>query len=116
MNEITMDKKYKTRSGKDVRILCVYAPGYYPVVGYQLKENGYINPTSWTSDGRYDKYNKSNSDLIEVEEKKTFWMNIYPDDPVVVMHNSRKEADIRATSSRIACIKREYTEGEGLEW
>lgn len=32
MNKITMDKKYKTRDGRKVRVLCVDKAGEYPVV------------------------------------------------------------------------------------
>lgn len=33
MTTISMDKQYTTRDGRPVRLLCVDAPGPYPVVG-----------------------------------------------------------------------------------
>jgi len=121
-DNISMDKKYKTKSGQDVRILCIDAPGIYPVVGYifdGLDEDDSISPVTWTSTwtsaGRSLEIQEHKFDLIGVKEKKSFWLNIYPLDHVGVMYNSRKEADILAGNGRIACINREYTEGEGLD-
>ena len=62
---ISMDKKYKTRAGQEVRLLCVDGPGEYPVVG--IVGNWLA---TWTSEGtRY--INSSNVyDLVEVNEPK----------------------------------------------
>lgn len=45
---ITMDGKYKTVRGDNVRILCVDAGGEYPVVGLVEGDDG---PRCWTGDG-----------------------------------------------------------------
>lgn len=50
MNQIDPNKRYQTRGGQPVRILCVDAPGDYPVIGY-------------IDDGRSDEH-----DLVEVPE------------------------------------------------
>lgn len=40
--------------------------------------------------------------------KIVMYVNIYPDGP----HESRQAADLRASSSRIACVRIEYHEGQ----
>lgn len=74
---ISMDKKYKTRDGRDVRILCTDAPGDYPVVG--LINNVLVH--SWTSNGAFNRDpSLGPSDLIEVNE----WEDFKIDEPVMV--------------------------------
>ena len=71
-----MDKRYKTRDGDTVRILCIDKPGKYSVVGL-IDED--IN--SWTIGGDYYEDKAfSNNDLVEVSE----WDDFKIDDPVMV--------------------------------
>jgi hypothetical protein len=58
---IEMGKKYRTRDGRDVRILCVDANGDRPVVGL-INGNVHI----WNPDGQYWVNEEFNSDLIEI--------------------------------------------------
>jgi hypothetical protein len=59
---IEMGKKYRTRDGQDVRILCVDAPGSRPVIS--LVDN---NLCRWTEDGHFwIGRNNHHMDLIEV--------------------------------------------------
>src|SRR3546814_10724027 len=61
---ISMDKKYRTRDGRDVRILCTDAPGHAPVIGY-IKDHGKALLGRWTHEGTaYDRM--PHCDLIEV--------------------------------------------------
>lgn len=46
-------------------------------------------------------------------EKKKGWVNIYPD-IASGAYESKEKADRAASRSRIACIKIEYEEGQGL--
>lgn len=62
---ISMEKKYRTRDGRDVRILCVDGHGDYPVVGIVIEGNSAF-PSSWKEDGRYFSSDTTNMDLIEV--------------------------------------------------
>jgi hypothetical protein len=68
-----MNKKYKTRDGRDVRLLCIDGPGEYPVIGIINNED----LGEWTSLGRYFPQRPSEhpSDLIEVPNTitKTFY-------------------------------------------
>ena len=47
---IEMGKKYQTRDGRAVRILCVDGPGSHPVVGIVEGED---NPDTWNMDGTW---------------------------------------------------------------
>jgi hypothetical protein len=59
-----MERKYKTRDGRDVRLLCTDGPGEYPVIG---TVKGCIGPHSWSNTGRNDLLrDETPKDLIEV--------------------------------------------------
>lgn len=66
MKKIEMGKKYRTRDGRDVRILCVDRKHEFPVVGlfdYQGEEHVY----AWMSEGFHAGAGVKNSlDLVEV--------------------------------------------------
>ena len=68
--------------------------------------------------------NKLNSlpdrfDLFMAPEKRTVWVNFYPDEchgqAGVSLFSSKEEADKRASNqTRIACVEVTFTEGQGL--
>lgn len=77
-NKISMDKKYTTRSGLPVRILCVDRKDSYghcemqmPVVGLILKEGDHEEISRWTEYGSSDAIHL---DLVEVKEKKKAYL------------------------------------------
>lgn len=73
---ISMDKKYRTRDGRDVRLLCVDGPcPKYPVVGYV---EGGTSPMHWSERGE-PVHGVTISDLIEYHEPdiRTIWVNVY---------------------------------------
>ena len=68
MKKIEMGKKYRTRDGRDVRILCVDSKGTLPVVGLVTeRDNSGDFIECWRLDGTYfsvtDQYRR---DLIEI--------------------------------------------------
>ncbi len=65
MNKISMDKKYRTRGGLPVEILCTTRNNStYPVV--VLIDNIFVEV--FTEDGKYsDSSTESSSDLIEIK-------------------------------------------------
>ena len=73
---ITLDKKYQTRDGKPVRILCVDAnlAGGYSVVGLLTWRDGEESMEMWAADGGYyspgHRVNEDDDsqDLIEVAQ------------------------------------------------
>ena len=111
---ISMDKKYRTRDGREVRIYAV--DGNMPLcVHGAFKDHGEWRPCSWQQDG-VQFFVKGPFDLIEVKPriKQTKWVNVYPDWQTI--YSDKKEADYLATPDRIACVKVEIDceEGEGL--
>ena len=62
MNPISLQGRYRTRSGDPVRILCVDAEGIQPVIGLHLGET-----TRWSAAGVFGFSGKESVfDLIEV--------------------------------------------------
>lgn len=53
--------------------------------------------------------------LTMVPKKYSFWLNLHHPDLRVTKWDSRDEADKYDPESRIACLRIEFTEGEGLE-
>ncbi len=104
---ISMDKTYKTRNGKPVRLLCTDAGGSYPVIGLV---NGEVY--TWASDGSYyASIGDHRHDLIEeVTVVCQFFYNIYlPDEysrtgVASAYHKSRVEANHSACCNRIGVM------------
>lgn len=73
--KISMDKKYRTRDGRDVRLLCVDGPLENPICG--LVSGGDF-PMCWRPDGSYIS-REHPLDLIEYHEPdiRTIWVNVY---------------------------------------
>ena len=71
---ISMNKKYKTRVGRDVRILCIdnCNDSKYCVVAIA---DGNVN--TYTIEGLYYSYTTDDLDLIEVPEEKELWLEVY---------------------------------------
>lgn len=118
---ISMDKKYQTRDGHPVRILCVDGPDEnYPVIGIIDNEG---EPSTWTKEGYYiqNSVEPDYNDLVEVNG----WVNIY-------RHNVTNEIEFGRTVWRtkeeaekgttrgfveyelIARIPVSFNEGDGL--
>jgi len=73
-NLISREKRYKTRDGRDVRVLCVDADiPDYPVIA--LLEGLYV--LDFSEEGLFDKTSLGDYDLIEQPEDKTVWLEIY---------------------------------------
>jgi len=109
---IDLNKKYRTKNGREVRIYAIDGTETTSVHGAIKGENGWFI-TTWRSDGisGFPDY-----DLVEVKPriKKTVWLNVYED--FTSIHSRRDIADMNAHDNRIACVKIEIDveEGEGL--
>ena len=115
MTEIDINKKYRTRDGRDARIYALDGGGSRPVHGAcKHPVTGMWVLSRWNEQGRISSSGFL-GDLIEVKPRiqRTIWINIYAreDRP-----STKEEADLLATSNRIACVKVEIDceEGEGL--
>jgi len=125
MNLISMDKHYKTRDGRDVRVLCV---------DNEYKDENPVvaiidgRPYMFTATGRdIDDNHETEDDLIEVPEEKELWTEIFTvgNGAVrAVYYLSEIALQIGVASNRgfyennyklIAIKKVTYVEGEGID-
>lgn len=75
---IDMNKKYQTRDGRKVRILCTDGPDFRaPVVGV-VEGDWFI--TVWPSSGEHTTQEPCQRDLIPAPEEVTLWVNVCRDD------------------------------------
>ena len=116
---IDINKQYRTRDGREVRIYATDGTDDQSIHGAVKDGNGWTI-AAWYSDGVHARSNRNGPrDLIEVRHRHTLplWLNIYPDG-VVCYWSTKREADAMADggNKRIACIKVEldFEEGEGL--
>jgi hypothetical protein len=127
-------KQYKTRDGRAVRILVtdrktLDTRNYGPVCALVTDADGSEHLRSYAEDGI--SAGSSEYDLLEVKPVREGWINLYPQpskeyiSPAVAytgtsVFSTREEADRRGNrynhpqGNRLACIKIQFTEGEGL--
>ena len=116
---IDINKTYRTRDGREVRIYATDGGGPQPVHGAVSGLN-FWSTASWSKNGSYKlAYGQEHdNDLIEVRprHKRTVWLNVYGSGVVPEACSSKERADLAAACGRIACIKVEldFEEGEGL--
>lgn len=110
---IDLEKQYRTKNGREVRIYAIDGTETTSVHGAIKGENGWFI-TNWRSDGisGFPDY-----DLVEVKPriKRTFWLNVSDDLDYLYIYQSKELAD-KFKYGRIACVKVEIDceEGEGL--
>lgn len=110
-------KPVQTRDGRSARIICFDRKcdnGNTIIALVNNRFNDDESITLYMSSGRMNHINDCESDLINIPEKQTGWLNIYSDNYCFV-YNTKDEADKCATKGeRIACIQITYFEGEGI--
>lgn len=89
------NKKYQTRDGQSIRLLCIDGHGecdYQPIVGLDYAGNC----LRWNIDGSYHgKAVRSGSDLINAPSEPvtiTRWVNVYEDRADCIMWHSERAA------------------------
>jgi len=111
---ISMDKTYRTRDGREVRIYATDGGGMHPVHG-SIKMNYGWRSCTWLFDGRITCAD-SCGDLIEVKPRiqRTVWVNVYANG--FSGWGDRETADANSSLTRLACIRVEIDceEGQGL--
>lgn len=110
---IDINKKYRTRDGREVRIYAVDGTDDQSIHGAVKDGHGWTI-AAWYGDGVHARSDRNGArDLIEVRprHKRTVWVNVYPDE--VFTHHHQH---VPNRKDRIACIKVEldFEEGEGL--
>jgi hypothetical protein len=123
---ISMDKEYKTRNGKKVRLLTTDRKGIRSVIGLVENDEGEESLYSWHECGRWgDEGEEIIYDLIEVPKthKVTGWFNLYLCETendgyeMIGPYHSKDVAHNNADLGRIACVELslEVKNGDGLE-
>jgi hypothetical protein len=116
---IDINKEYRTRSGREVRIYATDGNELKRVHGaFKNTYSGCWTSCDWEASGSH--WRDMLLDLIEVRprHKRTVWLNVHVNRSVIA-HNSKEEADnlfCKDVASRLACIKVEldFAEGDGL--
>jgi len=113
---IDINKKYRTKGGKEVQLYTIHEDGPFPVHG-AVKGPYWWEIESWTREGCSDAYFPREDDLVEIKPriKQKVWVNVYPDHCLGAYHEKR-HADEMAAPHRIGCVQVEIDieEGEGL--
>ena len=118
---IDINKKYRTRDGRKVRIYATDGIGQQCVQGAFLSKEGGWSMWLWSKNGlaaicSIGELHMQDMDLIEVKPriKRTVWVNVYSNG--FSGWTDRKTADANSSFTRFACIKVEIDceEGEGL--
>ena len=115
---IDINKTYRTRDGREVRIYATDGGEGTLVHGAIKTTDGKWDVRSWDCVGRRMMCEEHAQDLIEVRprHKKAVWLNVYGTGIIPEACSSKERADAAAGCNRIACIKVEldFAEGEGL--
>ena len=111
---LNLDKPVQTKDGRKVRMICTDRKGPYPLVG--LTDPGEEWLHTWTKDGKFykDSTEPKPTDLINAPETHVYWMNIYQDRSCN-LYPTKEDANTCESEARIACIKIEWEDGDGLE-
>lgn len=109
-------KPCQTKDGRAARVLAIGVNGCNGETLAVLisEKDGTDIPCCHHANGQYMKVLTSARDLVNIPEKKTIYVNIRPNGQDDTTHFSRYDADARATPDRVACVRVEYEEGEGL--
>lgn len=119
---ISMDKQYRTRDGREVRIYALDGDSSECRVHGAIKwDQGWVQH-NWHETGfYYDNKEESLCDLIEIKPRiqREMWLNVYEEDwkfCIAAGYSTKAAADLVAPPSRIACVKVviDCEEGEGL--
>ena len=111
---IDINKKYRTRDGREVRIYATDGGGPQPVHG-AISGLNFWSTANWSKNGSYTVVygQEHDNDLIEIRRrhKRTVWLHVFENS--FVCSTEKAHYDI---TNRIACIKVEldFEEGEGL--
>jgi hypothetical protein len=117
---IDINKKYRTRDGREVRIYATDGEHGELVHGaVKHKEHGWQS-WIWFADGHFLDGEKNPLDLIEVRprHKRTVWLIVWSSNYIQVMNTPEWQISTSGRSGEVpyACIKVEldYEEGQGL--
>lgn len=113
---LDLTKPVQIRKGNSVRILTTDRkdPWDYCVVGLISHNDNDERLHCWNKEGKSEHHEKFN--LVNIPVRQTGWVNVYKSGFLSDLHPSKDEANQLFTLfTRVACVKIEYTEGEGLD-
>lgn len=119
---IDINKKYRTRDGREVRIYATDCGRDGDMAHGAIKnKSGWWEQCAWYKDGRFfDGPHSHELDLIEVRRrhKRTVWLIVWSSNYIQVMNTPEWQISTSGRSGEMpyACVKVEldYEEGEGL--
>lgn len=123
---VDWDKPIQTRDGRQARLLGMRNHPKYPrvVAAPAYGGDGFENVDVYTEDGEvYAGGQPHACDIINAPQRHVRWLNVFRLQPdtldglMLCWYSSRELADkwgVEGGSHRIACIRVEFEEGEGL--
>jgi len=108
---IDINKKYRTRDGREVRIYATDGGDDFPVHGaIKDRDDAVWRNYSWHSNG-FGVYSDLNLIEARPRHKRTVWLHVFKNSTVCATEEAYYEI-----TNRIACIKvdLDFEEGEGL--
>ncbi len=107
-------KPVQTRDGRKARIIATDRQGHEPLIALVTEPQGHECIYAFQPSGVcHPRAPGHADDLVNIVEKHVRWINIY-NGGCSVPHKTKPEADLNAAGSRIACLRVEFEEGEGL--
>ena len=115
---IDINKKYRTRDGREVRIYATDGQEDWPIHGATLQSFGWSSDC-WTKDGSTLTNMPHAHDLIEVRprHKRTVWLTVWSNNYIEASNKPEwRNGPLGCGEEPIACIKVEldFAEGDGL--
>jgi len=110
---IDMKKKYRTKDGREVRIYATDGVGHYPVHGAVNNEGDWVS-VNWSEAGQFRRRAHNPTDLVEVVEPKTVWINL-DEDGFVKVFEQKDCAAKNKSYDHLCTYKIELTEDDIVE-
>ncbi len=105
-------KPVKTRDGRKARIICTDANNHQPIVALITESNGHEYNRNYTKDGFYFiGIGKSDSDLINIPERRIRWTNVYAYH-ADGSYLTQELADENAAARRLGVLKLTYEDDQ----
>ena len=101
ITKITMEGKYQTRDGKPARVICLDADvSVYPVIALVKDIYGLEVIKAYTEEGLLYAGRENTDDLVPLKEKKTVYVNFYPNG-TATWHGNKPDAVCSHSKSAI---------------
>jgi len=116
MKPLDLTKPLQTRNGWPAELVYDGLSGPFPLAVVVYKGNGTADLHIYTREGKHNFMGDGSTGLMNVPQRGECWINIYPvcSGCSPSGHRTRERADEYARPNRIACVRVEYEEGEGL--